>query len=278
MSSQNWFQAFHKHWPLPDNYVAVDCETSGLSARNDYLCTFGFAIVANRKVHSTGYIVVNWFLDDKLDAPAFESDLIKVADRMREQGKNFHHTAGYLRQFGMAPQVGLQMMLKVLLDARAANYPLVGFNAYNFDSEFIQAHCHDFLQHDYMVGDNEMYDLGMMEKAAQLGPDDQPLPLAGESKRAWSFRIGKLRRKGVLWNLDRYCVPRYGLVQKHNLQHDLSHRSDYDAMCLHHLLEAQRGVGLASMRIVGVDPGSERSAFVLLVDEQPVEHGWILKQ
>jgi hypothetical protein len=240
MSYHDWFRQFHNHWPLPDSYVTLDVETSGLKATEDYMCTFGYAIIHQRRVHSTGYVVLNWFLDPELDAPALEQDLLKTEAAMRKQGKNFFHTAQYLRTFGVAPREGLQIVLQTLLNARAAGYPLVGFNGYHFDSEFIQAHLHDFLQHTYMVGDDELFDLGMMEKAAQLGPDDQSLPLPGESRRAWAFRIGSLRRKGVLWNLDGYCVPRYNLVTKHNLQAELAHRSDYDAMCLHHLLEAQR--------------------------------------
>src|SRR5262249_43932833 len=141
-----WFKQFHGLWPIPENYLCVDVETSGFSPRNDYLCTAGWAVVANRQVPSTGYVVLNWFLAPALDAPAFEQDLLKVEASLKEKGKNFFHSAGYLKQFGVQPQEGLRLLQQTLLGARDAGYPLVGYNAYNFDAEFIQAHILDFLQ------------------------------------------------------------------------------------------------------------------------------------
>lgn len=236
----SWFQHFSRIWPLPDSYLTIDVETSGLKCTEDYLCTFGYAIVHNRAVHQTGYIVLNWYLDPKLDKEEFTQDLLKTEERMRELGKNFFHTPTYLQQFGMQPRMALEAIHQVLMNARNAGYPLAGFNGYNFDANFIQAHILDFLSTDYMIGDDEMFDLGMMEKACQLSLEDEPLPKSGESKRAWAFRIGKLRRRGVTWSLDKHCMPKYDLSRRCSLPPEMAHRSDFDAVCLHHLFEQYR--------------------------------------
>lgn len=241
----NWFRRLHDIWPFPDSYVTLDVETSGLSPTRNVLCTFGAAHVRNRVLQGTQLVVLNWFDHPQTDRIEFSRELQQVEAAMRAKGKPFHHNRDYLREHGIDPIVGLQQIFAILQQAETDGLPLVSFNGYSFDAEFLQAHIHDFLGTPWMIGDNSMWDLGMAEKACQLEPTDDPLPMPSESIRAWAFRIGRLRRKGVFWSLDSYCESKYGICRKANIDPAMQHRSDMDALCLHYLFEAQRALALA---------------------------------
>lgn len=242
MLGNRWFSEFNKIWPLPDNYITIDVETSGFSPVKNLLCTFGWCVVTNNHMVNSGEIVLNWFAHPTVNADGLIEELGRVETSMTSRGKAFHHTPQYLRERGVDPIQGLESIHNLLQFARHSRVPLIGFNAYAFDAEFIQAHLYDFLNISYLIGDNEMYDIGICEKAAQLHPDDEPLPLPHETLRDWSFRIGGLRRAGIYWALDGYCENKYRLTQQLQLDSGDFHRSEFDAVYLHHLFQAQRAL------------------------------------
>ena len=237
--ANHWFRRFRDHFGFPNNYTTIDLETSGLSQDNDLICTAGAVQVRDGQVADTKHWVFNWPATDIVDNSWLRSRLRDVRDAMARRNQPFHHSFEYLST-GRDPLACLTEILALVEAAEENREIIVAHNGWWFDVEFLQAHFHNYLRIPYVFPDDGVYDSGICEKASQLAEHYQPLPLADESLKAFSQRIGNIRARGVMWALGGYCDEKYQLTGKAGIRKAELHTADKDALLLHYLVQEHR--------------------------------------
>lgn len=248
--AHHWFQAFADRYGFPDNYSTVDVETNGVDPERSLICTAGVTIVRNRRIVTTEEHVLDWTRHPDIDQRWLQETLYQTQQAMERLGKNFYHTYEFLRANGRPPAEVLQRYLTLFEEGEATGELFVAHNGWRFDVELFQAAFHNYLGVPYRFHGDMVYDSGVAEKASQLEARDNPLPEPHEDLRDWAWRVGELRRRGILWALDRYCEPRYGLTQKAGLGHNDFHKSGSDSILLHYLMEEHRQLAGAAAQAI----------------------------
>ncbi len=183
---------------------------------------------------------LDWTKQPEMDQGAFAAALESTQRAMERQDKNFVHTYDWLQRNGDKPIPILQRYLELLEDAEQRNCRIVSHNGWRFDAKFLQIAFRDWLSVGWEWDPDALYDSGVAEKASQLPDTDNPLPQPHESMQDWALRVGGLRRRGIYWALDRYCEPKYGLLEKAAFDSSRLHESVYDAALLHYLYQEHR--------------------------------------
>lgn len=229
---------------FPADYIVVDLETTGLSKHEDLIGQLGVCLVVDRKPVVTSGTVLNWLRHPGVDQGWLKRRLEDTKYHVehdkdgRRNNRHYHLSAEVLLDEGVDPVLALANCLDMLHDARARGRFVIAHNGYNFDCPFLENAFQRFLGADYRFGDNEVFDTGVTEKAAQLNL----LPWAEESLRAFSTRVGGQRAKGVRWALDDHCVPKYNLDKKYNFDRRKMHEGGLDCLVAHYLFEEFRAM------------------------------------
>lgn len=233
---KRWFATWYNHFSFPENYISIDLELTGPEPGDDLITEFGISVVRNRKEATRKTIVLDWSTDPDTDQEWLKEKMIEVGKYFAGKG-----TANYLTYKDLSthpastPAVyGLKAILQILQDTRKAKMFVIGHNIYSFDAEILREHFENFLNVFYEFGDNEIMDTGIMEKAIRLNM----VPWPNQSLRSFSQRVDDRPLTG--WKLSEHCIPKYGLVRKHNLDLTQAHNASYDAYLAHLLFEHYR--------------------------------------
>ncbi len=230
-----------RHWearalPMPKNYVVVDLETSGFEINKDLILSIGHVAVEGGKIVSHTDTYLNW-PDSGLVDPAWLRDKMEYTRRsMEEKGTNCPMRYHFLQERGVDPKTALRLYLDMFRDFERKGDAFVLHNGINFDIPRLQHHWNLYLDDTMTFGPNSVWDTGAMEKACQLNI----LPDPADSVYSWSKRVGATRAKGVFFSLDRHCVPKYGLTEKHALDMTHAHGAGHDCFVTHLLFEQYR--------------------------------------
>jgi DNA polymerase III epsilon subunit-like protein len=245
--SEVWFRRFRDHFGFPNNYTTIDLETTGTTQDNDLICTIGAVIVRDGEISEVKHWVLNWTTEPGIDSGWLRHQLTQVQRALHMKNQPFHHTFEYLSQ-GRPPNECLEELLELVEDCEERGEILVAHNGWWFDVEFMQAAFHNYLRIPYVFPDDGVYDSGICEKASQLEDRHCPLPRRHESLKDFSWRIGGIRARGVMWALGGHCEEKYNLTQKANIRRGDLHRADMDALMLHYLMQEHRALaGLVAL-------------------------------
>jgi hypothetical protein len=257
LMSNHWFSQYGDNWEFPDNYTTIDIETDGVSPEKCFICMIGHTVVRDRQIVSTNETYLDWTSHPDVDQDKLRETLLNTQRAMERQGKHFGHTYAQLQAVGQDPIGTLQHYLDLFEEMENRHEVLLAHNGWRFDVEFFQSHFHNWLGVAFTFMDELVYDTGVCEKASQLAATDQPFPLDGETMRQWAFRVGGLRRKGIMWALDKHCEERYKLTDKMAADGltGIDHAAGYDSQKLFYLFEEHRALaGLADQVQPGLDP------------------------
>jgi len=245
--SERWFQEFADRYGFPANYTCVDCETNGVDVERSLICSIGHTIVRDGVPIETREVYLNWPDFPDIDHEDFQRKLYQTQQAMQSRGKGFHHTWERLRNEGEDPIATLEQYLTMFEDMEERREVVVAHNGWRFDIELFQAHFHNFLRIPFVFEPELVYDSGIVEKASQLDDYDDPLPLPGETMQQWAWRIGELRRRGVMWSLEGHCDDKYRIFEKAGVGKEEAHAAGVDSLVLHYLVEEHR-------KLAGVAP------------------------
>jgi len=245
--SAHWFERFAGRFGFPNNYTCVDLETNGLRPESSAICVIGHTIVRDGQVVENAEVLLNWPDFPDIDHLQFQQQLQAAQRGMEAQGKSFYHTWDRLQALGRPPLEVLKRYLDMFETMEERREILVAHNGWKFDIELLQAHFHNWLNIPFVFDPELVYDTGIAEKASQLEDYDDPLPLPGETLQQFAWRIGALRRKGVMWALDRYCDEQYQLFEKAGVDRSQAHSAGVDSLLLYHLMEEHK-------KLAGVAP------------------------
>lgn len=228
---------FASYFPLPDDYLVIDIETSGFSSDKDVIIEAGWAVVRARKVvHYTG-LLLDWSKVPGVDTGRIQSQLAQQATAYQQKGRPHYFPWERLQAEGEDPREVLQAYMTLLRDYMQRPYPaLVGHGAWRFDRQFIDKSLQRYLPDAYVPWvPNCVLDTGLIEKSLYLGT----YPWAGDTLDLWSDRTNRayLRQK---WNLPEHCEQKYKLSSRTGLDPALSHTAGADCVMTHALLETYR--------------------------------------
>jgi len=236
----HWFKRFAAVYGFPDNYTTIDLETSGFSAKSRLICIYGYTVVRDRQPVETVEVALNWPNYPGVDDFQLRADLQEVEQAMRKKGSGFFHTFEYLQANGIDPLEAITQLLALVEACEKRNEVIVTQNGWAFDTEFMRAAFYYFLQVGFDFHPNLIYDCGIMEKASQLPDERNPLPQPSESLQDWTYRIGKIRARGVKWALDEHCNDKYDIFRRAGTTKDQAHKAGVDSLVIHYLFEEQR--------------------------------------
>lgn len=234
--------------PLPDHYLAIDVETSGLSPKEDVVIQLGWALVESRAVVDRGAVMLDW---TRTQSPEwvgwFEGRVAQTRYNIESrtgggygQGAGWNFSLARVRAEGCHPAQAFEQFLGLVDDCRAGGFKFLGHYGLRCDQPMIDRCCRDVFGTDrgFLLAPDEYYDTMALEKGVQLGLPVQP----GETWAAFIRRAYSAGGSKVQSSLDRHCAPKYRLAEKHNLDMSQAHEADFDAVLTHLLLEEFRAI------------------------------------
>ena len=203
---------------LPDTYLVIDLETTGLPdhGREEYVTQFGYAAVTDRQLADSHASLLKtppgWIHPEA-------SRVTGITDEM-------------IQRDGEDPAAFYEKLIK-LFELFRGRSMFVGHNIQNFDRPFLEA---DFKHHghDFEFGESESIDTGMLFKASQLFVS----PADNETLGQFYRRVGNVRSR-VKWNLA-FAIRRLGLDMKFGLDLSKAHNAAEDCRFTHFLFEELR--------------------------------------
>ena len=250
---------------FPNDYVVIDVETTGVKffkgdmpdffPSSDLITQLGCCIVRDSKAVSQNAVILDWFKNPGIDAALLKERLALTKQHVefkdgQPTGKKYHMNAELMQSKGIAPLEALQTFKRDIFDvARKEGMFFVAHNGYHFDARMIENHYWHWLEpygqeRHISFGPNEIFDTGMVEKGSQSNSS----PWMGDTVKDWSYRTYKVRLKDVKWSLDRACVNRYRLIDRHYLPVDFegkldgAHDAGFDCLLTHYLFEEYKDI------------------------------------
>lgn len=203
---------------IPQSYLAFDVETSGLDHGYDRVIQYGWCWVTNHQSAEPVTVTVR-HPKGVLSKKIVEITGLQQVDLDR----------------GEWPLEAIRRMHHAIVRARAAGIPIVGHNAFAFDSHWITAEIKYEQKSLFEWHPNDIIDTGLIVKAAQLG-----LVIEDEETLAdYWHRVQGVRARGVYWSLDGFCVSRFGLDAM--LDRAKLHDAGYDSWLTAMLFESFKG-------------------------------------
>lgn len=203
---------------LPDTYLVIDLETTGLPnhGREEYVTQFGYAAVTDRKLADSHAALLKtppgWIHPEA-------SRVTGITDEM-------------IQRDGEDPAAFYEKLIKIFALYRGKSM-FVGHNIAKFDCPFLEA---DFKHHghSFEFGESESIDTGMIFKASQLfvAPADH------ESLGQFFHRVSEVRSR-MKWNLP-FAIRRLGLDMKFGIDLSKAHDAGFDCKMTYYLLEDLR--------------------------------------
>lgn len=234
MRTIEWLRSFNECiGRIPDNYLVIDTETSGLSQHSDLILQVGWCEIEQRRVVDNGGALLNWFDSPGLiDVPWLRRRLLTTRAAIEAKGDTYRWNERMLRA-GKPP---LEVLADLLVRLQAHDLPaIVAHNGYRFDGPMIASHFRRFLLKEFHIPDHQFWDTGALEKGIQM----DLRPVSGDTPISFADRVMAKPAK-IKWSLEKHCAPKYWLAQRFDLDMSKAHTAPHDCLVTHHLLEVFR--------------------------------------
>ena len=223
---------------LPTSYVCMDLETTGFGfdwrlsgASNDLIVDIGICAAGDGGFFDSK--IINWLNGEHDVSEAWLSQ--KFDDcraSMAKSGKTYAFTTEMISA-GERPETVLMWAVEHMQKSIDSCGFVFGFNIMGFDRDVFADASAEFLGREFYIGDELLFDVGLIEKAAQAN-----IAMTHETLASYFFRVKKTYSK-VKWNLDT-CLDRYNLRNHYELAGVKTHGAADDAMLTHLVFEEMR--------------------------------------
>lgn len=241
---------------LPEDYLALDIETSGSDRKTDLVLEIGYCLVRGCRVVSRGSYLLNWegwpgvslsWLDERINQVRRAIEFDRKTGR--PTGQTFGITLDLLREHGWPPVKVMEFFAHFFNWVLSQKALVVGQNFWQFDYPRIRdCFAQTLGVDDFELTPWQVIDAGLLVRgnAVARGHDSPAKVLApnGHTAREYFQQLRYAPFKGALWNM-RYCLETYGLLDKPGLNARSLHRASTDAYATHLLTEALRKEALA---------------------------------
>lgn len=230
---------------LPDDYICIDIETTGLSPEKDFIVQIGHCLVSQGQVVDSCDFFVDWTKSTdrtKLttrDIDFIQQSLSRVSSLMKSRGKNWQIDWNTLCHKGDCPIEVFESYTDLFSYVQKENLPVVAHNGYKFDVPFIDKflrRCfsnYPFVKNAAAISKTFLIDTGALIKAAQLPTTMRP----GEQLNSFYKRVVNAYAPNISWSLNEFAVPYFQLDRRGCIDTFKAHTSSYDAYVCSLLLE-----------------------------------------
>lgn len=232
-NERRWLQdAVCTMGPLPEKYIALDVESSGLNREKDLALQVGLLIVDGDRSEFSSF-EIDWVSEQLPDfVDRLSERLDKTRTTLSEKGEKYAFTLDRLQKSGIKP-LDAAIRLQDVAQRHGPDYWLVSHNGFAVDVPYTDRLSD--MHRARAVSFNRPYvDTMVIERCLQLQPRVEP----GET---WTSLCEKHRYLGgskIKCNLQVYCTNKYGLPVK-------SHEADRDAVKMSMLLDIYRKGSMA---------------------------------
>jgi exonuclease I len=197
---------------LPSTYMVWDTETGGTNVADDMIVQFGFCCVADNEVKDK----ISYYVKCP---PGYQMSPGAVA---------IHGiTPEKLEKEGVSHAEGYEIAHQLFENWRRAGHMFMGHNCLAFDTPIFELGARR-LGMEWKFRENEQLDTGMLVKASRLPHDIKD----DESLRSFYVKVSEVKRRGLYWSLDRFCIENYKLHQ-HGVTATGAHDAGNDCFATH---------------------------------------------
>jgi DNA polymerase III epsilon subunit-like protein len=220
----------------PDNYCAIDTETSGWSFDRDVITEWGHVLVQGGEVVDRMSVVIDWSNHEVVPDNWLRSRLAVLKRGMEQSGQSCHMTYERMRTKGVRPDEALPFVRDFLLTLLKREVVLVAHNG-TFDEKMLAANLVGFgVAKSFTFGDNGMLDTDCIEKAGQAVEHERMHPRPNDTLRSYFHRVKYTNLAGVKSNLSDHCFRKYDFAGRHGIDRKSMHGAEQDAFCTHLLM------------------------------------------
>jgi len=217
-----------EYGPIPDDYVSIDIEASGLGER-DLPLQIGWCIVKNRKPIVEVSHVIDW--TSYLKSNEVE-DLAKRMDdtrkKMDSKGYSYPWTIKMLKTRGKHPKEVAKKLFETI-----DNQYLVAHYGWMFDYPVIGKYLSKYGNYNFSPDQSLLLDTGILVKSMLVSVS----PSKGEPYHTYLKRIHSINT-GHKHSVTA-CLDIFGLNSK-GVNKSATHDSGYDSWLVHLILESLR--------------------------------------
>lgn len=216
--------------PLPNDYLVIDIETSGLSPYNDLILQFGFLQYINGEIATRGSVYLK-----TPDVVLDQYDNSNYVLKQKSAGAGYIDTA-VVRERGQDPKevFALVCQLYRAMCNNIPNFVMIGHNVIGFDVPFLEIQAAK-VGVELHFDKTHVFDTGAFFKANAL----RVAPDSDESIRDFFYRVKDIRAKGVKWNLL-FAAKQMGADKYAKEAMDKAHDAEADVLITHFLYQQMR--------------------------------------
>ena len=237
------FTARYGH-TFPDTYLCLDTEYTGGDERTDFVMEIGHVMVEDCRVIDQLNIVIDWSVHPGVDEELLRYKLNHIKSIM---GRDWRITWDVMKEEGVPPAKALRFYKKFFKAWNARDLPYVAHNGRVAEERMLRGTFNRYLDHAFVIGDNQLWDTGAIFKATALLDSLDPahdehrwkcFPRRTDSMKDYFNRVLNVRARGVRWKL-KLCLEQYNITGQLQDNHRY-HQAVHDAYCSYLLMEAYR--------------------------------------
>ena len=202
-----------------EDYLVIDCETTGLNPSYDFITQVGYCLVKGGKILSNQSLLLRLPQGVEVGAKAAEITGI-TTEKCNSEGLDRAKT--------------LSSVFDLIEDCMAVDLTLVGHNLISFDLPFFDTEASRCGRSVNCKSYQRVFDTGLTVKAALLGEEADAA--SKETWRAFFRRIDKIRSR-TKWNLS-LCRSMFALDSLANFEDGQEHDAGFDCLLCHYLIKA----------------------------------------
>lgn len=174
--------------PFPDDYLAVDLETTGLDRTLDWPLQIGWCVVRGGRAASNAAVLVDWPSHvEEYRRAAFVDRLLATGKSMAHKGLSYPWTLEQLRAKGVSPQEAFRRLY-----AQNPSKNWLAHFGWGFDFPCLGRAAQEAGAEPFEPEHEKLWDTAMLVKACQTGLTPRP----GEPLRQFLLRLHDARAKG----------------------------------------------------------------------------------
>ncbi len=241
----DWFKYIKRcGFPFPRDYIVFDLETTGKEELRDYILQIGIVEVVDCKVKASKSVMLDWtsYLTSEQMVQFKERLALReiFAKEWKQPVNKF--SIPNLQANGVNPVEVMSIVADMFNEYMRKNVYILAYNGRKFDTKMLRQGSCDVLGAAIDIHDDALIDVGLVEKASQIGiryPYEK-FKMLSFYKEAVNARPDENLNQtwsNIRWKLQKVSEEKYKLDKKHNLDLANAHDAEFDSLVTHYVYQ-----------------------------------------